>query len=108
MPPYVLKNKCNGCKGIFEEPQCVKICIGDIMAIDEESGKAYCRSPRDCWDDMACTKACPMKAIEQRIPYQIGYHGAKLIPFMGKDSITWKLVDLEGNEEKFTFKIRNK
>lgn len=107
MPPYVLKDKCNGCKGIFDVPQCVEICPGDLMAIDPESEKSYCRSLRDCWDCMACTKACPMRAIEQRVPYQIGYHGARLQPFMGKDMIVWKLVDIHGNEEKFSFRIRN-
>jgi adenylylsulfate reductase subunit B len=55
---------------------------------------------------MSCTKACPMKAIETRIPYQLGYHGAKLVPFVGKDTITWICTDIHGTEERFKYKTR--
>lgn len=107
MPVYVVKDKCDGCKG-KEEPLCEQICIGDLMTLDPDTGKAYCRSLRDCWDCMSCTKICPKGAIEQRVPYQIGYHGAKLIPMMGTDSITWTCVDINGKVERFSFRTRNK
>jgi adenylylsulfate reductase subunit B len=55
---------------------------------------------------MSCTKACPTKAIETRVPYQIGYHKASLKPIMGKNTITWKCVDIHGKEE--TYKYRNR
>ena len=48
-----------------------------------------------------------MKAIETRIPYQLGYHGAKLVPFMGKGTITWICTDINGNEERFKYRNRN-
>ena len=47
-----------------------------------------------------------MKAIETRIPYQLGYHGAKLVPFMGKGTITWICTDIYGNEERFKYRNR--
>ena len=40
MPPYVVKDKCDGCKG-KEEPLCEQICIGDLMTLDMNTGKAY-------------------------------------------------------------------
>jgi len=105
MPPKVDKKKCNGCPG-KPEPLCVRICPGDLMAIGED-GKAFCRSLRDCWDCMCCTKDCPMKAIETGIPYQLGYHGAKLVPFMSKGAITWICTDIYGKKEKFRYRNRN-
>jgi len=47
-----------------------------------------------------------MNAIETRIPYQLGYHGAKLTPYMGKNSITWICKDIYGKEERFNYKNR--
>ena len=105
MPPMVDKKKCNGCRG-KEEPLCVNICPGDLMTIGKDE-KAFCRPMRDCWDCMCCTKICPMKAIETRIPYQLGYHGAKLTPFVGKNTITWICTDIYGNEERFKYNTRN-
>ncbi len=67
MPPRVDREKCDGCKA-EEEPLCAQICIGDLMVLGENK-KAYCRSPRDCWDCMSCTKICPVGAIA--LPYQI-------------------------------------
>jgi adenylylsulfate reductase, subunit B len=47
-----------------------------------------------------------MKAIETKIPYQLGYHGAKLVPFMGKGTITWICTDIYGKTEKFRYRNR--
>lgn len=102
MPPVVLKDKCVGCG------DCEDICPGDLMVVDEESKTAYCRSLRDCWDCMACIKACPEGALETRIPYQLGYYPAKLIPKMGDKQIEWTCIDINGNVEKFIVKTHNK
>ena len=102
MPPYVVKDKCKGCG------RCEQICIGDLMTEDSKTKKAFCRSLRDCWDCMACTKECPEKAIEQRLPYQLGYLGAKLVPEMGENTITWTCTDINGVKEVFHFKTRTK
>lgn len=107
MPPIVLKEKCDGCMG-KNEALCEMVCPGDLMTINEETNKAYCRASRDCWDCMACVKACPHGAIETKIPYQIGYYPAKLVPMMGNKKIIWTCVDIHGNVERFTVKTRNK
>jgi adenylylsulfate reductase, subunit B len=104
MPPRVNQEKCDGCKA-EEETLCEQICPGDLMALGENQ-KAYCRAPRDCWDCMSCTKVCPVGAIETRMPYQLGYHTAKLIPMMGTDNITWTCIDIDGNVERFRYKNR--
>ena len=105
MPPRILIDRCNGCEGRAES-FCEEACPGDLMAVDVAAGKAYCRSTNDCWDCMSCTKACPRGAIETRVPYQLGYHKATLRPIMGKKQITWKCVDIYGNET--TYKYRNR
>jgi len=105
MPPRIRLDKCNGCEGL-PESKCEEACPGNLMAVDSRTGKAYVRFAGDCWDCMSCTKACPTKAIETRVPYQIGYHKASLKPIMGKNTITWKCVDIHGKEE--TYKYRNR
>ncbi|MCK9264564.1 MAG: ferredoxin family protein [Deltaproteobacteria bacterium] len=105
MPPRINPDKCNGCEGLAES-KCEEACPGDLMAVDETVMKAYCRSTNDCWDCMSCTKACPRNAIEQRIPYQLGYHKATLKPFMSKNTITWKCKDIYGNEKVYKYRNR--
>ncbi len=39
---------------------------------------------------------------------RLAYHGAKLIPMMGTDSITWTCVDIDGKVERFSYRTRNK
>lgn len=101
MPPKVEREKCDGCKA-EKETLCEQVCPGDLMTLDENK-KAICRMPRDCWDCMSCVKICPKGALETRIPYQIGFHGAKLIPLMGTDTITWTLIDINGKVERFHY-----
>ncbi len=92
--------RCNACKHL-DEPQCVKICPGDLMIIDPETGKSKIREERDCWDCMACVKACPMRALETRLPYPLAYYKSRLSPRVREDSITWTLQDIEGKKETF-------
>lgn len=106
MPPKVNLEKCDGCKG-EREALCVSICPGDLLALNEETGKSYCRSTRDCWDCMSCVKVCPQGAIETRLPYQLGYYPAKLIPLMGSKRVTWTCIDINNKVERFTYKNRN-
>jgi len=105
MPPIVDPQKCNGCKG-RKETLCEEICPGDLMAFNPETGKAYLRASRDCWDCMSCVKVCPRGALEIRIPYQLGYHKASLRPIMGKNKITWKCRDIFGKEATYSFETR--
>jgi adenylylsulfate reductase subunit B len=99
MPPMIVTQLCIGCGA------CENICPGDLMEVKE--GKAFCRSRRDCWDCMSCVKACPVQALEIRIPYQLGYYPAKLIPVMKEKEISWSVTDINGKEEKFIIKVRN-
>lgn len=106
MPPRIDIMKCDGCMN-QNEALCVQICPGDLMYLGKDK-KAKCRKNRDCWDCMSCIKVCPKEAIELKLPYQLGYHGAKLIPKVGQDKITWIVVDINGKVERFTLKTRNK
>lgn len=99
------KKKCNGCKQL-DAPQCEKLCPGDLMALDLKSKKAFIRSEEDCWDCMVCVKACPMLAIETKLPYTLAYYGASLKPKVGKDKITWTLKNIDGTVETFEIKTR--
>jgi len=96
-------NSCSGCKG-SDEPFCVKLCPGDLLAIDKKNGKPYIRSDRDCWDCMVCVKACPNEAIETKLPYQLASYRASLKPKVYDGKIIWKLVDIKGKEEIFELK----
>lgn len=104
MPPIVDPKKCNGCAD-REESFCEEACPGDLMYVGED-GKSHCRATRDCWDCMSCVKMCPRNAIETRMPYQLGYHKARLVPIMGKNAITWKCTDING--KTVTYKYRNR
>ena len=106
MPPKINIQKCDGCLGIAE-PLCMRICPGDLLFVDD-TGKAGCRKTRDCWDCMSCVKICPQEAISLKLPYQLGYYPAQLIPKVGADHITWICVDLHGKVERFTMRTRNK
>lgn len=107
MPPRVNPHKCTGCAG-RQESFCENACPGDLMAVSPETGKAYCRAATECWDCMSCVKACPAGALETRLPYQLGYFGARLRPIMGRTSITWKCRDIHGNESVYTFTNRTR
>ncbi|HJG35055.1 MULTISPECIES: 4Fe-4S dicluster domain-containing protein [Desulfovibrio] len=105
MPPRIDLNKCNGCGG-KPETACEMVCPGDLMMLDPETGKARCRATGECWDCMSCIKVCPTGALQTRMPYQLGYYKASLRPIMGKDCITWKCRDIDGNE--YTYKYVNR
>lgn len=97
--------KCNGCRQL-DEPQCRKLCPGDLMQLDTAKNKAYINVEGDCWDCMVCVKACPMRAIETRLPYQIAAYGATLKPIIKKDKVIWTLKDIKGHEEVFEIETR--
>ena len=97
--------RCNGCKNL-DGPRCEKLCPGDLMALNSETGKAYIRNEEDCWDCMVCVKACPMLAIETKLPYTLAFYGASLKPKVGKDTITWTLKNIDGTVETFDIKTR--
>lgn len=103
MSVIVDTRRCTGCRGL-KEPRCVENCPGDLMALDEATGKAYIRDPRDCWDCMSCVKLCPHGALETRLPFQLANYGGSLRPKMARDRITWILTDPAGNTEEYVIK----
>lgn len=105
MPTVVIAEKCDGCKG-KSEPMCEQICAMDIMKLDPATGKAVNISPRDCWDCMACVKACPNQAIMTKLPYQIARYGAKLVPLVSETSILWTVTYPDGSTRQIRKPIR--
>lgn len=96
-------SQCSGCQG-QGEPSCVKLCPGNLLAINKETGKPYIRSERDCWDCMVCVKACSYEAIETKLPYQLASYQASLKPKVYNGKIVWHLKDVNGKEEVFELK----
>ena len=105
MPPRINPKKCDGCPDRAES-RCEEVCPGDLMYVDEATGRAACRSAQDCWDCMSCVKVCPHRAIETRIPYQIGYHKATLRPSLKGDRIIWQCVDIHGRKAIYEYRNR--
>ncbi len=105
MTVVVHTKKCNACRHL-DGPRCEELCPGNLMTINPETGKAKIREPRDCWDCMVCVKACPMRAIESRLPYQLACFGATLSPREMKDRIIWTLEGIDGSVEIFEIKTR--
>lgn len=92
--------KCFGCVGLMGEARCTKACPGDLILLNEEI-KAELREARDCWDCMACVKACPATAIECRLAYVVADYRAVLAPKVRDNQIEWTVTDQAGNAETF-------
>lgn len=105
MPTIVIADKCDGCRG-KSESMCEQICPMDIMRLDPTIGKAINISPKDCWDCMACVKACPNQAIQTKLPYQIAAYGAKLVPLISGTTILWTLTYADGTVRQISKPIR--
>ena len=97
------RDKCFGCVGLEGEARCTQACPGDLIYLDEVP-RAVIREPRDCWDCMACVKACPAFAIQCRLPYAVAAYKATLSPKVKKDTIEWTVTDPDGSPEVFVVK----
>jgi len=97
--------KCNGCRDALES-RCEEVCPGNLMIRNEEH-KAVIRSMSDCWDCMACVKACPMQAIKTKLPYELAAFGAELKPKTTNKQIVWTLKYPDGREEVFTIPVES-
>lgn len=102
MPPNIFPDKCDGCKGLAD-PVCVSVCPGNLYKLHEETGKAVCRDPGECWDCMTCAIFCPQQAIIHKVQYQIAPIPARLVPRLEKRAITWTLTDCKGQ----VYRMRN-
>jgi adenylylsulfate reductase subunit B len=76
MPVRVDSGLCDGCED-FPEKRCEAICPGDLMTVDPQTLKAFCRDCTDCWDCFACVKACPTGAVTPRLAYTIALYGVR-------------------------------
>lgn len=47
---------------------CIDVCPLDVLAIKEETGKAYMKY-NECWYCMPCEVDCPTGAVKVEIPY---------------------------------------
>lgn len=89
------EKKCNSC-GL-----CVKLCPGDLEALNPKTKKAFIWDNSDCWNCLVCVKHCPVQAISLKLPKSIARHDATLMPEMKKDKIVWTLTNPDGKVEKF-------
>ncbi len=106
MPVIVNPNVCDGC-GNSTQPPCVRMCPGDLIVKNRATNKAFLKYD-DCWDCLACVKACPEEAIVFRLSYQLGFPNASLIPHVKtkENKIEWEAVDRDGHKELFSIRTK--
>lgn len=92
---------CNSC-GL-----CIKLCPGDLLALDPKTKKAFIWDNSDCWNCLVCVKHCPVDAITLKLPKSIAPYDATLTPEMRKDKIVWTLIDADKKREKFEIKRKS-
>ena len=105
MPSFVIKEKCDGCKG-QDKTACMYICPHDLMTLDKEAMKATNQEPQQCWECYNCVKICPQQAIEVRCYADFAPLGAACIPMRGSDTIMWTIKFRDGMIKRFKFPIR--
>ena len=86
--------KCTGCG------ECVRICPGDLLVLNTAKQSSM-RNQADCWDCMACVKACPSHAIKTRLPFSLADCGADLTPVVSEAEIKWTCVYADGTYEEY-------
>jgi len=113
MPAHVDANLCDGCgeaRPGAEVAACEAVCPGDLMAVDPQTLKAYCRNPSDCWDCCSCVKACPAAAVTPRPAYDLALFGGEVLYEGRPDGCRWTFAgtgdvatyDLPGDEARLT------
>lgn len=105
MPSYVIREKCDGCKG-QDKTACMYICPNDLMILDKETMKAWNREPDMCWECYNCVKICPQQAIDVRGYADFVPLGASCIPLRGSEDIMWTVKFRNGLVKRFKFPIR--
>lgn len=93
------KNVCNGC-GNLKETLCERICPGDLL-FRNAAHKAEIRSQADCWTCGACVKACPVQAIDLKLPSQILKSNVSLRAQCKKQHTVWEIRNGDGIKEEF-------
>ncbi len=98
MSIFIDENVCNGC-GKAEETLCERICPGDLL-FRNEMHKAEIRSQADCWTCGACMKACPVQAIDLKLPTQILKSNVSLRAKCTKHHTAWEIRNGNGIKEE--------
>ncbi|HUT98874.1 MAG TPA: 4Fe-4S ferredoxin [bacterium] len=97
MPAHVDTRLCDGCREAAVI-RCEAVCPGDLMAVDPQTLKAFCRNPLDCWDCCACVKACPTGAVTPRLAYALALFGGEVLYEGRPDGCRWTFADAGGEE----------
>jgi adenylylsulfate reductase, subunit B len=105
MPSFVIKEKCDGCKG-QDKTACMHICPQDLMVLHKETMLASNRDPSLCWECYSCVKICPQQAIDVRGYADFMPLGASCVPMRGSDAIMWTVKFRDGKVKRFKFPIR--
>ncbi len=105
MSIFINNNICNGC-GKLKETLCERICPGDLLFRNKRH-KAEIRSQADCWTCGACVKACPIQAIDLKLPSQIIKSNASLKASCNKQHTIWKIMNGNGVKEEFVIPAIN-
>ena len=111
MPSFVIKEKCDGCKG-QDKTACMYICPVDLMFLDKDGSagygemKAWNRDPSLCWECYNCAKICPQQAIDVRGYADFVPMGASVTPLRGSEDIMWTVKFRNGALKRFKFPIR--
>ena len=105
MPSFVIKEKCDGCKG-QERTACMYICPNDLMKLDTTRMKAFNQEPDQCWECQCCVKACPQQAIEVRSFADWVPMGGAAIPLRTDNAIMWTIKFRDGEVKRFKFPVR--
>ncbi|MEK6765765.1 MAG: 4Fe-4S binding protein [Planctomycetota bacterium] len=99
MSIFINKNVCNGC-GKLEETLCERICPGDLL-FRNAAHKAEIISQADCWTCGACVKACPVQAIDLKLPSQILKSKVSLRAQCKKQHTIWEIRNGNGIKEEY-------
>jgi len=111
MPSFVMREKCDGCKG-QDKTACMYICPNDLMKLDKDGSvtgvpmKAYNQEPAYCWECYSCVKICPQQAIDVRGYADFMPLGAASTPLRGTSDIMWTIKFRDGRIKRFKYPIR--
>lgn len=90
---------CDNCPA-FELQLCVAACPGNLMDIDPQLLRAFCRDQRACRLCLACVKACPRGALSPVLPVECAPSTATIRVERAGGGLRWTLRS--GAEDELT------